>query len=159
VLEIRPANAGCNSYQCGSNSPVIAGQPITNLDLTGAVHANVQLNPTLLSAPRCATDNGRVRTLTLGVERGELTATEGAYVCRGADLVGAQLRLTVAPSGTPTTVTLYIASAQQMPTWERTKTGAAVRWGRALVDLKLVAEETLSRRCRGSSRCRWSTST
>ena len=24
VLEIRPANAGCNSYHCGSNSPVIA---------------------------------------------------------------------------------------------------------------------------------------
>lgn len=128
ALEIRAAQAGCQSYQCGSNSPIIAGQPITNLDLTGAVHANVQLNPTLLSAPRCATDNGRVRTLTLGVDRGELTATEGAYVCRGADLVGAQLRLTVAPSGTPTTVTLYIASAQQMPTWERTKTTPNLLW-------------------------------
>ena len=84
ALGARAAEAACTSYQCGGNSPIISGQPITNLDLTGAVHANVQLNPTLLSAPRCATDNGRVRTLTLGVDRGELTATEGASFLFGA---------------------------------------------------------------------------
>ena len=128
AVGIRTAIAGCHSYQCGSNSPIIAGQPITNLDLTGAVHAGVQLNPTLLSAPRCATDNGRVRTLTLGIDRGELTASEGTYVCRGADLIGAQLRLTVAPGGTPTPVTLYVADASQMPTWERTKVTPNLVW-------------------------------
>lgn len=123
---VRAASAACPAYQCGGNSPILFGQPLTNLAVDGTAHDRVRLRPDSLTAPLCRSMRGG-GALTLGVERdatgtvSELVGKRGgAVVCRGRELVDARFQIEVTPPrGAMTVVTLQVDAIGRMRTWLR----------------------------------------
>lgn len=119
VTAVRTADAGCNSWQCGGNTPILHGTFIRGLSSKGEANADrVVLRPQPIAPPgsRCGGDG-----TYLMVEGGELRAMgrDGAVVCAGADLIGTAFDLDVPYKALMLRVRIHVAAMDQVSTWER----------------------------------------
>lgn len=125
VVHTRVADAGCNSYQCGGNTPILWGTFIRGLSTSGEANAErVVLRPELYPAATSGRCSGP--DLKLSVTDGTLRGLDrsGAPVCEGSELVGASFDLDVPYKMLTMRVRLRIAAMDQVSSWEMD--GAAV---------------------------------